>query len=252
MSFVQTAKQVSLVVRLRDYCTQRSRQPRAQVSMGRRPSTRNDGAAEAVQAEREVAGAGAALPAPEAAAEPTANAPVKRKRGRPPKNPPPGHAEIQDVQHSMAQDRRNDPSKAEAAAVGPADDSSSPQPKRRRGRPPKDPNQAIPSKAQPTSEAPLANDGPSRPKRERRSPAPSCFAAASQDTQNQSQQQAEQKQKGRRKKSQPSGSGSAGLVQHKDYVYRQAVRRVAAQIQRISQEEHLIQSYAADGWKGAR
>eukprot|EP00775_Hariotina_reticulata_P011674 gene11674-11817_t len=33
--------------------------------------------------------------------------------------------------------------------------------------------------------------------------------------------------------------------------YHQAVRRVNHQIQRISTEEHLLQTYAADGWKGA-
>lgn len=34
--------------------------------------------------------------------------------------------------------------------------------------------------------------------------------------------------------------------------YHQAVRRVNHQIQRISTEEHLLQTYTADGWKGAR
>ncbi|WIA30444.1 hypothetical protein OEZ86_000528 [Tetradesmus obliquus] len=33
--------------------------------------------------------------------------------------------------------------------------------------------------------------------------------------------------------------------------FKQAVRRVNHQIQRISTEEHLLQTYAADGWKGA-
>jgi len=32
----------------------------------------------------------------------------------------------------------------------------------------------------------------------------------------------------------------------------EAVRRVNHQIQRISTEEHLLQTYTADGWKGAR
>jgi hypothetical protein len=34
--------------------------------------------------------------------------------------------------------------------------------------------------------------------------------------------------------------------------YEQAIKRVANQLQRISTESHLMASYAADGWKGAR
>lgn len=79
-----------------------------------------------------------------------------------------------------------------------------------------------------------------------------------QETQKQKQEQEPQpdpqkkhKQRKKHKQQQQQQEGERE-GQHRDDVYKKAVRRAYDYVHRIKAEEHAIHTYAADGWKGAR